>query len=320
MADNHDLSAPNPGKKRRSFFALTIDGNELRVLGICLLLGAVFGLFWIGLIAAWEHHDEPNHFQYIRLLLDQGEVPQPGDENFKLNRQILKSMIWNGFFTRLGPEPDLPPPKAPTYLPGYSQYLEPPIYYYLASAGVAVLRGENITRQMFGARLVSYFLYLLTIIAAWGMARELTNPRNPVRWMLPVSLVFLPGFVDIMTAVNNDSAAVVVVSFSLWSAVRLIRKGFNWFEFFWLLALVALGIFTKSTAMVGLLLFPIVIALSVLPGRLKWIIWALGAAVLMSSPFLLFDKQDAAFFYRSTSMEEPLRVKNSNAVLGDWVL
>jgi hypothetical protein len=315
-------SSSDPDQKLygRNWFRAQENISDFRILVISLGMAFIFGAFWVGLIAAWEHHDEPNHLQYIRVLLDSGRRPQPGDEDFKLNRQILKSMIWNGFFERFGFEPVLPAPRQPTYLPGYSQYTEPPLYYYLASIGVYVLRSENITRQMFGARLVSFALYLLSIIAAWGLVRDITSEGSALRWMVPISMTFLPGFVDIMTAVNNDAGAVAVMSFFLWANARLVRRGFTWFEFLWALCLAALGVFMKSTAIVSVFLLPFVFLFSLLRGKWQWLVWAVSGAGLIIALFFLFDRQDAAMYYRSSSMEEPIRVQHPQAILGEHVL
>jgi apolipoprotein N-acyltransferase len=46
--------------------------------------------------------------------------------------------------------------------------------------------------------------------------------------MLPLSLTLVPGFVDIMTAVNDDVGATVFFSLFLWAGIRLIVRGFRW--------------------------------------------------------------------------------------------
>ena len=299
----------------------TIRGREdWKILLITLAVASLFGAAWIGLIAAWEHHDEPNHFQYVRMLLDQKKSPASGEQDFHLNRQILKSMIWNGFFARMGNEPPLPSPKSPVYLPGFSQFEEPPAYYWLASIGAYLLRNENITRQMFGVRIISFILYLATILAAWGIAIELFPSGHPLRWMVPVSLALLPGFVDIMTAVNNDAGAVAVVSFFLWVCVRLIRYGFRWVDFMLSLFLAGLAWQTKSSAAIVVPLLPVALLFSILRGRWIWLAWTSIFILAGGILILSFQKDDAAFYYRSTAMNEPTRVKREEAVLGEWVL
>jgi hypothetical protein len=289
-------------------------------IGITLLIAFLLGTIWIVLIAPWEHHDEPNHFQYLRLISDRGSIPEQGIEDWHLNRQILKSMIWNGFFTRLGSEPALPPPKQPIYLPGYPQYTEPPAYYIFASIFVNLAKSQNITRQLIAGRVASLVLYLLTIIAGWGITRELTKSNHPLRWMVPVTIALIPGFVDVMTALNNDAGAVVVMSYFLWASVRLIRRGFKWLEFFWALDLAVLGWLTKSSSTIAIPLFAVVMIFTIFRAKLRWVAWAIiGAAVIVLS-FVVFQRQDAAYFYRSTSQSLPTQAENPNAVAGTHAL
>jgi hypothetical protein len=294
--------------------------DDIVLLIVTILIAAVVGTFWVGLIAAWDHHDEPSHFQYIRRLVDEDHLPIPGEENWKLNRQILKSMIWNGFFERMNLKPVLSAPKEPIYFPGYSQYTEPPAYYYAASLAVRLLLTENITRQMFGARLVSLFFFLLTVVAAWGTAREITSYGHPLRWMLPLSVAFFPTLIDIMTAVNNDSGSIAVVSFFIWVCVRLIKKGFNLFDFFSGIVLSILAWYMKSTAALVIPLFPVALLFSILRDKQRVIAWSLIIFILICGLGLAFTLDDAAFYYRSTAMTEPTRIRNTQAVLGDWVL
>ncbi len=293
---------------------------DLRILFITLVVAGTIGAFWIGLIAAWDHHDEPSHFQYVRRLVDDGRVPVPGTENWKLNRQIFKSMIWNGFFERMNLIPILPAPKEPVYFPGYSQYNEPPAYYYLASLVVKLFLNENITRQMFSARLVSLVFFLLTIFAAWGTARELSPFGHPLRWMLPISLAFYPPLIDIMTAVNNDSGSIAVVSFFIWICVRLIQKGLTIKDLLLGAGLSVLAWYMKSTAALVIPLFPIAILFAIFHGRTRVIAWSLIIVLLLLGLGFMFQTGDAAYYYRSTAMEEPTRTRNSQAVHGDWIL
>jgi hypothetical protein len=313
-------SSPGKDLHRAGDDASIVDRQDWIVLCVTLGLALIFGISWVGLIAPWDHHDEPNHFQYVRMLMDHWQKPGYGQDDFHLNRQILKSMIWNGFFDRAGFEPVLPPPKSPVYLPGYSQFTEPAGYYWLA-AGVAYLfKNENITRQLYGSRLLSLFFYLAAILAAWGIALDMTSRGHPLRWMVPLSLALLPGFVDMMTAVNNDAAAVVVFSFFLWVGVRLIRYGFHWIEFFLSLGLAVLSWQTKSSAAILIPLLPLVLIFSIFRGRWQWIAWSMVGSSVIGLLAFAFVRDDAAHFYRYSSSVEASRVRDAQAVLGDWVL
>jgi hypothetical protein len=301
---------------KRSFSPL----RESTFLGIILILALVHGLIYVFLVPAWQHYDEPNHFEYAWLSAHLNRLPTPDDDNPNLSHRVVTSMVANGFFIGMGTQPDLSNPDQEIKIPGYSQLHEPPGYYLLASLPLRFLPIKGIVTQLHVLRLVSLALYLLTILAAWGIARELTPSAHPLRWILPLSLVLLPGFTDVMTAVNNDCAAVAVCSFFLWGSLRLIKRGFSLVDSLWVLATAGMTYFVKNTAMITLALLPVVFLFALLRGKLRWLAWA--ALVIGVAAGLAFGirRDDAANWYRAVSQAEPTRFATHQAVLGEYVL
>jgi hypothetical protein len=203
---------------------------------------------------------------------------------------------------------------------GYSQLDEPPLYYLIASLPMRLFNPLDVTAQLYAGRLASLFLYLFTILAAWGTARELTSTGNILRWLLPVSLALLPGFTDSMTALNNDVVAVAVFSWFIWGSVRLLKRGFSWGDLVWVLLSAGLCIFTKNTALIALPLVFVVLLFMFLRGRWRWIAWALLAGGMLAGLLMSFSWSDAAFWFRSTSQLEPTRTANPQAVLGKYAI
>ena len=75
--------------------------------------------------------------------------------------------------------------------------------------------------------------------------------------MVPAFLALLPGFIDSMTAVNNDVAAVLSASIFLWASLRLIKKGFSIGRLGFLALSLILCYLSKDTAEFTFLLTPI---------------------------------------------------------------
>ena len=194
-----------------------------RLVLAAFLLAALNGLLYVFLLPPWQHYDEPNHFEYAWLLAARNRFPKPGDSDPKMSRQVLKSMISNNFYRGVAAPPVTP--GQPVGLPGYPQLDEPPVYYLLAALPVAVLQSQPVAAQLYGARLVSWLMFLLTVLSGWGIAAQLTRPGHPLRWMMPFTLGMLPPLVDLMTAVNNDVGAVAFYSLFLWGCARLITMG-----------------------------------------------------------------------------------------------
>lgn len=300
------------------------------VLVVFLGLALVHGLLYLFIVPPWQHYDEPNHFEYVWLVANREGLPRPGDHDLGLNRRLLTSMMeWN-YFTRKGMVlPDLTT-EQPLMLGGFSQLDEQPLYYLAASLPLRLLPDQPVEVQARAVRAVSLFLLLVTVFVGWGVAREIAPPGSPLRWMLPASLALLPGFVDMMTAINNDAMAIAAFSFFLWGSLRLLRRGLlSLPNLLWTVAAAGLCYLSKSTAMVALLLLPVVLLCALLRDRWRWLAWGLLAAALLAGGFLIFTLDDAALFYRSTSQEAPTRVASAGAAssggagspaLGDWVL
>jgi hypothetical protein len=295
---------------------LFIKSNQLLIL---LILGLIHGLIYVYLAPAWQHYDEPSHFEYAWLIANHGGLPKVGDFDPAMRRQVASSMIAHGFYDRLGYVPDLNTNSKPVDI-GISQLNDPPLYYLLVSLPLRWMRSVDVASQLYAGRLVSLLLFLATILIAWGLMREITAPGNPLRWMVPLSLVCLPGFVDLMTSMNNDVGAVVVFSLFLWGGVRLVKPPFSVFNLAWSVAAVILGFFTRNTVYVALPLLIIILLFTILVGKWRKFAWGSLAAGVLVVFLLIWGRGDAAYWYRSTLQSEPTQLRTPKAAIGTYAL
>lgn len=296
------------------------DPMSYWVLAITLLVALVHGLIYLWIMPPWQHYDEPKHFEVAWLVSRLNRMPLDQDADPALSRSVLESMVLNNFYGK-GYTPDqFIRPDQPVYIPGISQFSEKPLYYFLASLPLRFLGGQPVETQLYGARLVSLTGLLVTVWASWGVARDLTSPGSPLRWMLPLTVAMLPGFVDLMTAVNNDSASVAVFSLFIWASLRMIVRGFNWLDFVWATAMVVLAYFTKTTTLIALPLLALALLFSLLRGRLAWVAWviALGGVALALAAAIQWG--DAAYWYRASLQPANIRQENPQAIAGEHVL
>jgi hypothetical protein len=289
------------------------------ILGLALLVAILHGVIYTFLMPPWQHYDEPNHFEYVWMVANLDRPPAPTDYNPKLSRQILKSMLAKGFFDHLGYTPVVGPPIEKVKIPGFSQFSEPPLYYWLASLPVRFIPSWGVNLQLYAARLVSLLFLVITVFAGWGVACELVQPRHPLRWMLPMTIAMTPAFVDLMTAVNNDVLAIAVASIFLWISVRMIRKGFAWLDFLGLSLLAGLTYFVKNTAMVVLIAYPITLLFCLLRGRWRKVAWIVLLLLLAAGIVTSLRWDDSFAWYRNTSQADPLRQESDKAVAGSHV-
>ncbi len=290
-----------------------------RILGVALALGLINGLIYVFLVPPWQHYDEPNHFEYAWLVANDPGVPHFEDQDPALSHSVVELMIQNGFYGAKPPPSDLSAGGKPVSIGGFSQLDEPPFYYLAASLPLRFLSSRSVTDQLYASRIVSLVFFLISITAAWGFAGELTRSQS-LRWLVPLTLSLLPGFVDIMTSVNNDVAAVALFSLFIWVSVRFIKRGGGVLEFFLLLVFVALCLVTKSTVYVALPLAGIVLIFALLGERYRrQVLWGLAIAGLLLG-ISAVTWGDAALWYRSNDQEEMTRLRSDQAVSGKFVL
>jgi hypothetical protein len=263
-----------------------------------MIIALVQGLLFVFLLPPWQHYDEPTHFEYVWLLAHLGRPPEPADVDQEMRREVATSMLAHGSYRGL-PEPDLSTTDRPIEI-GYSELHHPPLYYALVSLPLFMLTDADVTAQLYAVRAGSLLLFLLIVLVTIGLVRELVPGDHPLCWGAPLCLVLLPAFVSHMTAVNNDVGAVLVVSFFLWGAVRLIQRGISIVRLLWVIGAAGLSVFTKSTAALALPFVPLVLLLALWRQQgWQWRWFGLGFTgfgllVLVS----VVTWGDAAYWYR----------------------
>lgn len=285
-----------------------------------LVLALAHGLAYVFLLPVWQHYDEPNHFEYAWLSANLGRLPEAGEYDSDLSRRVVESMLAHGFYEGMDSRPELGSGDEPIKIGGYSQLGEPPFYYLLASIPLRMMGACSVEKQLYAARLVSLALFLLVVLVGWGTARELTSTGHPLRWMAPGALAMFPGFVELMTAVNNDALAVLMFSLFFWGSVRLIRRGLSLLGLLWVLAAAALTYFSKNTAMIALLLLPVVLLFAIVRGRWRPLAWGILVMGLAAISLISLSWDDALYWYRATSQAVPARLPVVEQARGDYAL
>jgi hypothetical protein len=288
-------------------------------LMVVLLIGLVHGMIYLALIPPWQHYDEPTHFEYAWLVANWRRIPEAGEYDAEMRREVAQSMIDHGFYEGLGYLPNLDASKGEIPIGSYSQLGDPPLYYLLTAIPVGLLKTQPVTVQLYGARLMSIAMLLVSLGAIYGLVCELTTPGSPLRWVIPGGVALLPGYVELMSAINNDVGAAALMALVLWGSVRLVKRGWHFWTVLWSGAAMVLCLFTKETVFWAAPLWVLGVALSLLPGRWKRLGWvAVGAigAVLVAATV---GWGDAVLWYRSTDQAEDTRMRAGEAPVGESV-
>ena len=229
-------------------------------------------------------------------------------------------MLESGFFRDRDIDVNLDASTEPIWI-GLSQLNDPPLYYFLASIPLRIFPPYlQLTSQLYAARFASVILYLATLVAAYGLARELFPERHPLRLLIPLTVALLPGLADLMTSVNNDVIAVTLFSFFMWVSAALIRRGVSIGRLLGAGAVVLLGILSKNTVLVALPLLAVALFFALTRRQPRRMIWAVVVVsiVLFLLAALSFD--DAAFWFRPRSNIPAERISMDSAPLGKHVL
>ena len=281
-----------------------VHPRERLILLVLLGVALLHGLTYVFLVPPWGHYDEPTHFEYGWWIANRLRLPQEGDVDRGMRREVAASMLEHGFYRDIEVRPNLLPQPEPISI-GISEFGHPPLYYALIALPLRLLRHTDVALQLYLGRLVSLSLYLASLAIAYGLIAELVPPGHVLRWAVPGTMVLIPSYVDLMTAVNNDAGAVVMFSLFLWSAVRLIVRGPTVARLGGVALTTALCVLTKATASVALPLALLALALAWYRPSPHWR-WAwlalLAAGVLLG---LLLRWGDAAFWVRFSTQRSP---------------
>ncbi len=241
-----------------------LQGDRVLVIGLVttgVLVAAVYAL----VILPWMQPDEPRHYEVALHVarLDKpvvtGRDRVPGWEQEMIAAMEGRSFWWYGF-SMVGWDPNkLPDSFAEIWGAEYSTaFFQPPLYYAL-TGGLLTLWGKDLALDegILRLRLVSLLLFGLSLVGIYCAIAELFPERR--HWAVGVlALAALwPSHLAANASVNNDVLAEVLVVWSLYFAVHILRRGPHVGNVSWLLALALLGITTKRTALTAALIVPL---------------------------------------------------------------
>lgn len=207
----------------------------IAILAVFLVVGTLYATN----IPAWQAPDEPAHYNYIRALAESGGFPvmEPGD----YDQAYLSRLTAEGF-----------PPELSVATLEYEDH-QPPLYYLLATP-IYWLSGGSVV----ALRLFSLLLGSVGVAVVMAILREFWPERPGLAWLGGGIVAFIPQFVAMMAAINNDALTLALLWLWLWLALRYLRGQ----TASWLLGgVLGLLLLTKSTGYGALVLAALVIAL-----------------------------------------------------------
>jgi hypothetical protein len=296
--------------------------NERRGLLLVLIFALTNGLIYLFTVPPWQHYDEPTYFEYARFVSDHLSVPGPGEFDADVRLDIAQSMLQYGFYRELSYEPNLEDTSESVWI-GQIQTSDRPLYFILTAIPIRILSflgNQDVTAQLYAARFFSMTLFLSTILISFLIVKELVPVGNPIRIGVPAFMAFLPGFVDLMTSVNNDVGAAFAFSLFALASVRLVIRGPNALRAFGIGITMLVCVMTKNTVIWALPLWILALALSYRRLWKKKVITGIffGGSVLLL--LITLSWGDPAKWYRESSQNGATRATNDLAPLGKYAM
>jgi hypothetical protein len=202
-----------------------------------LAIGAAFAIS----TPQWQAPDEPAHYNYIKYIVEHGALPvlQAGDYD----------QAYNENFTRT-PQNTQALSIDPLRYENYS----PPLYYLLAAPIYAVTDG-----WLVAIRLLSVLLGGALVVVAYFIGAEIFPDRLQIALGSAAFVAFVPQHMAMMSAVNSDALAELLIALCVYQSLRLFRSPQPSQRSLLILGVtLGLGLLTKATAYYTA--FPIVIA------------------------------------------------------------
>lgn len=200
-----------------------------------LLLAILIAYCAIGVAYAistppWQAPDEPAHYNYIKFIAEHGALPvlKAGDYD----------QAYNETFTRT-PQNTQSMSIEPLRYENYA----PPLYYLLAAPIYALADGWLVPLRLFSLALGGAL-----IVVAYLIGAEL----YPDRLIIPIGaagfVAFVPQHLAMLSAVNNDALAELLIALCVYQALRLFHTVRPSQRSLLMLGLtLGLGLLTKAT-------------------------------------------------------------------------
>jgi 4-amino-4-deoxy-L-arabinose transferase-like glycosyltransferase len=178
----------------RAFFAL--------ILLSYLFLGTLFALR----LPAWQAPDEPAHYNVMAQMAAGNLLPK------------IEMGDWDNDYLEALKAQDFAPELLDNLSSVQYENHQPPLYYWLGTPFFLVSNGN-----LFVIRLYSLVLGAVTVIISYLIGKEIF-PNQPQIALGTMALVaFLPQNLHILSSVNNDALAGLVIADMLLSSIRYLK-------------------------------------------------------------------------------------------------
>ena len=253
----------------------------LAVFIVALLHGGLYASF----LPPWALTDEEQHVHYIQHLVEKQALPVVGQTFLspEIAASAFQAQRWKTFHW---PAPTSPYPQD-WGLEGHSyEGYQPPLFYALLAPVYAVLPPPLLIK-VYGLRWAMVSISLVTIWLAGKITRELFPQQSHLPLVVGLLLAVLPERIAAVSRVNNDVLLEVLATAFIGVVTQTMLGGLSIRRAQWLGALLGLGVLTKASAAVLVLLLPVVFwANRSVSNWRQCVLWTFGLATVLIAPFI----------------------------------
>jgi hypothetical protein len=215
---------------------------------LLIALSLVRGLLYSAVLPPWQGPDEPQHYEYVRLLYEKGRLVQWGDSIPAVEQEVLASMERFDFW-RTGRYLQPGATFAEVWGASCHQLHQPPLAYLLY-LGPLLLAPEDINLHFYLMRVLSVLLGVVVVVAAVIAASTLRDLHPVLSWSVPAFIVFLPTYTSLSGMVNSDHLVEAAVSLVLALWLVALKSGLSILLTGGLVVFSMIGLLAKRTALV----------------------------------------------------------------------
>ncbi len=163
---------------------------EIATLVLILVLYAITAYAYASRTPDWQIPDEPAHYNYVRQIVDNGELP------------VIEMGDWDQDYLDLLRDTNFDPAHLGNLDRVQYEDHQPPLYYLLQSTVYWAFDGDLLAMRLFSALLGSG-----AIVCAWAIIRRIFPGQPWLGLSAAAFIAFLPQRLSIMAGVSNDSLA-----------------------------------------------------------------------------------------------------------------
>lgn len=267
-------------------------------LAVLLLSVAVKGAILAWFVPAWQQPDEPAHFQYTQLMVEEHRLPISAAATQYLSPEVIRSVLANGLAGNLpvavrtqlanGSIPaDAPDRRVYGPVPANPAAQYGPTYYALTAIPYAIFRDSPVAQRLIAMRLVSVLLFLGVVYSAYRTA-FLLRPKRGFALAVAAVVGWHPMATFVTAGVNNDVLVMLLGALACWLLVHLWRRPPSRWQIALLVVLCTVGVVTKLPFIVFFPLFAYVLFRKAggLPRSARYLALAALIAIPLATMFL----------------------------------